>query len=444
MHRRWIGIAALVVASCGGAAVDGERAKRARSPAATASGGDEAPLAVDGDLSTRWRTGAAQARGQWFQVDLKAREVVAGVTMRSGDSAGEYARSFEVFAFDDPAGMGEPAARGKGDAQVVTASFAPRLARHVRVVLTDGAANAWSLHEIELSGAPSPAACVAAISPHEDLDPEERDARYQEELTRYCTGVGLGECEQALRARMKVDATGAAAQVLTGLLATGAHIALLRDHDARLRAFRGDPALACEVAAHDADGDYVADARDACPGTPRLTPVRADGCANTAVPAGPELEAVQRLMPRVALTLDARCAHVAPPVTPTPLGVFRLSRDPSVGKAIWLTRDPGTTGCPLFYEVEAVLNGGSFRSVVFAATEDVELPWTKRPDRAVQLNVRASDGGDRAEWADYGAHTRWLRARAVNLVGQRSAWSERVRPETAECAAGLPTGDGLQ
>jgi hypothetical protein len=74
----------------------------------------------------------------------------------------------------------------------------------------------------------------------------------------------------------------------------------------------------------------------------------------------------------------------------------------------------------------------------------VELPWTKRPERAVQFVVREADGGDRGAWADYGSYTRWLRVRAFNLVGQTSAWSDRVRPEYAECSAGLPTGDGLQ
>lgn len=449
MHRiRILGVAALVAASCGGAPLQRDGVKKTRPSTATASETEEEPsLAVDGDLATRWRTATPQARGQWFQVDLKTPRVVAGVVMRSGDSTGEYARAFEVYAFDDPDDLGAAVANGKGEGQVVTAAFGARLVSHVRVVLTDGADRPWSLHELELAAAPSPAGCVAAISPHEELEQRARDLRYQEDITRFCTGVDLGACEQTLRARMKVDQSEAVGQVLAGKMATGAHIALLRRHDAQLRAFRDDPnapALACEVVAHDADGDYVADGRDACSGTPPLTPVLVNGCADTSFPPGPDLEAVKKLMPRVALAIDERCARNPPPVTPSPLGVFRLSKDPTVGKAIWIARDPSTTGCPLFYEVEAAMNGGTFRSIVFAATEDVELPWTKRPERAVQFVVREADGGDRGAWADYGSYTRWLRVRAFNLVGQTSAWSDRVRPEYAECSAGLPTGDGLQ
>jgi hypothetical protein len=243
---------------------------------------------------------------------------------------------------------------------------------------------------------------------------------------------------------MNVDFFTAAAQLVTQRMSTGTYIAVLREREAKLAVFRKDPALACEVAAHDGDGDYVPDRLDACLGTPPLTPVLADGCTNTNVPPGPDFQGVNEHMPDLAVVLDPRCANNAAPATPTPLGVFRLSREPSWGKAIWISRNPGSAECPLFYEVEFQMEEGTLRSAIFKATEDVVLPWITRPERAVQFNVRTSDGGDRGAWAEHGSYTKEVRVRAFNLAGQRSDWSPFVRPEYAECSAGLPTGDGYQ
>lgn len=452
MNVRATGIAVLGLAvSCGGPAprggVDGGAAARIPAGNATASRSSlETPpsRAVDGDLATRWTTGAPQESGQWFQVDLKAPQVVAGIIMDSGASAGDFARAFEVFAFDDPSSVGPAVASGAGRGPTVPVTFEPRVASHVRVALTGNARAPWSLHEILVQGASSPSACAAAIVPSALLTGREREVQYQADLLRYCTGAGLASCEQTVRARMNVDFFMAAAQVYTGRMSTGTHIAVLRERQAKLRAFRKDPASACEVAAHDGDGDYVPDGADACPATPALTPVLADGCTNPGIPAGPDPRGVARQVSRLALALDPRCAHALPPPTPNPLGVSRLSRDPGVGKAIWLSRDPGTTGCPLYYEVEFTLNDGLPRSTIFKATEDVDLPWTVRPAGAVQFNVRASDGGDRGAWADYGSFTRSFRARAFDFAGQKSGWSDVVSPTYADCAAGQPSGDGIK
>jgi hypothetical protein len=243
---------------------------------------------------------------------------------------------------------------------------------------------------------------------------------------------------------MNVDFFMAAAQLTTGRMSTGTHLAVLREREARLRVFRTNPGLACDVAEHDRDRDYVPDAADACPDTPELTPVLANGCTNANVPPGPDAAEVEKHVPAIAITLDPRCANNPPPPTPTPLGVFRLSSNPTVGKAIWISRAPDVTGCPLYYEVELALNGddGRLRSIVFRAEEDVALSWTSPPERAVQLNVRVADGGERGAWAEYGAYTKALRVRAFNLAGQRSAWSPFVTPEYAECSGNEPTGDG--
>lgn len=454
MDVQSLGIAFLIVVavSCGGRAPGGgiDGGPPAAGPptgAGTASLSSVATppaRAVDGDLATRWTTGAPQASGQWFQVDLEPPRVVTGIVMDSGGSAEDYARAFEVFAFDDPASPGTPVASGTGDGAVVSVTFKPQAAKHVRVALKGNARAAWSIHELVVNGTASPSECTAAIVPRATLTGHEQEVQYQADLLKYCTGAGIANCEQTVRSRMNVDFFMAAAQLYTERMSTARHIAVLRDREAKLRAFRKDPAAACEVAAHDGDGDYVPDRTDACPDTPPLTPVLADGCTNTLLPAGPDIQGVNRQIARLALTFDPRCKNNEPPPTPNPLGVSRLSWDPSVGKAIWLSRAPGATGCPLYYEVEFTLSDGVLRSTVFKDTEDVPLPWTARPDGAVQFNIHVQDGGDRGAWAQYGSYTRTFRARAFNLAGQRSDWSEAVSPAYADCVAGQPTGDGIQ
>jgi fibronectin type 3 domain-containing protein len=122
-------------------------------PTGSPTGGDVATNALDGNIATRWSTGAAQAPGQYFQVDMGGTNTFGIVTMDSGGSAGDYAHGYQVFVSQDGQGWGSAVATGAGTGQVVTATFTPIAARWVRVVQTSTTAtNWWSIHEFNVYG----------------------------------------------------------------------------------------------------------------------------------------------------------------------------------------------------------------------------------------------------------------------------------------------------
>ena len=287
----------------------------------------------------------------------------------------------------------------------------------------------------------SPDTCAGAIQPNNALTGKAREVQYQSDILRYCTGTGISACEQTIRARMNVDFFLSAASVLTSRMTTGTYQLVVTDRDSKLPTFRSNPTLACDVAAHDADGDYVPDDQDACPNTPPLTPVLANGCTNHQVLVGADINALQNSTKYLGINVDPRCANAPRPAVPTPLGAFR-SGDPSLGKAIWISRDPYVTNCPLNYQVEAQLTDGAGpRPIMFQASEDTVLPWITRPSGAVQFNIHSGDAGNRGAWANYGVFTVTFRVRALNMAGSTSDWSDFFVFNNADCVAGQPCQD---
>lgn len=297
-------------------------------------------------------------------------------------------------------------------------------------------------HALLVPGLPrDPEACTASIQPSDSLTGRAREIQYQTDIVRFCTAGGTSTCEQTLRARINVDFFTAAASLFSDRMSTGVYVALLRERDAKMATFRDDPGLACRVVAGDGDGDFVPNGVDLCPNTPPLTPVLGDGCTNSQIPPGPDINQVKDVVRYIGVTADPRCTGAPFPTVPAPLGAFRWI-DPSFGKSVWISRDPDTSGCPLFYQIEFYLTDNSgLRTATFSAGEDTELPWISRPRGAVQFNIRASDPGDRAAWSSYAVFTRTFRARAFNQAGQRSAWSEFFTHGHEDCVAGQPCAD---
>jgi glucosylceramidase len=116
---------------------------------ATASLGVDAGLAVDGDASTRWSSGAAQAPGQYLQVDLGARKHFRRIAVDSGGNLGDYARGWQVSVGDDGTTW-RPLASGTGVGQLTTVDVQRTGARFLRVTATGAAANWWSVADVRL------------------------------------------------------------------------------------------------------------------------------------------------------------------------------------------------------------------------------------------------------------------------------------------------------
>jgi hypothetical protein len=117
----------------------------------TESGGSSA-RAIDGDITTRWSTGANQANGQWFQVDMGATNTFYQIILDAASSSGDYPRGYLVNVSNDGSNWGSPVATGAGSSAVTTISFATNTARHIRVTQTGNSGPWWSIHEFNVYG----------------------------------------------------------------------------------------------------------------------------------------------------------------------------------------------------------------------------------------------------------------------------------------------------
>ncbi len=110
----------------------------------------DARLAIDADGSTRWSGGAAQAPGQYLQLDLGRRTAFDRIALDSGDNLGDYARSWRIEASDDGTRW-HSLADGSGTGQLTTVDL-PRgtRARYLRITGTATAPNWWSLADVRL------------------------------------------------------------------------------------------------------------------------------------------------------------------------------------------------------------------------------------------------------------------------------------------------------
>ncbi|GAA2873196.1 glucosylceramidase [Actinoplanes cyaneus] len=111
--------------------------------------GEGAPLAVDGDASTRWSSGTAQAPGQYLQVDLGAAKTFRRVAIDSGGNLGDYARAWKLEVSRDGASW-RTAATGSGTGQLTDVDLPPTRARYLRITSTGSSASGWSIADLRL------------------------------------------------------------------------------------------------------------------------------------------------------------------------------------------------------------------------------------------------------------------------------------------------------
>jgi hypothetical protein len=121
-----------------------------------------ASYAVDGLAPTRWSTGAAQAAGQYFQIDFGGFVTVSQVVFDDsfGTSKGDYPRGYDVLASYDGVTFSKKllSVSGIDDAgAIVTGAFTPHAARYLRIQLTWSSGSWWSIHELTV-GCQVPAA----------------------------------------------------------------------------------------------------------------------------------------------------------------------------------------------------------------------------------------------------------------------------------------------
>ncbi|MFD0631917.1 discoidin domain-containing protein [Catenulispora yoronensis] len=113
---------------------------------ASASAGT-AGAALDGDATTGWSSGAAQAGGEWLQVDLGAPTQLDRVYVDAAANAGQYPAAYQVAVSSDGTTW-STVTSGAATAQRQSIAFPPRVARYLRVTQTGTGASPWTVAEI--------------------------------------------------------------------------------------------------------------------------------------------------------------------------------------------------------------------------------------------------------------------------------------------------------
>ncbi len=119
-----------------------------RSATASVNGAD-AGLLIDADGSTVWQSKAAQAPGQWVQVDLGKAQTFRQVALDSGGNLGDYAHGQSVAVSNDGSRW-RTVADGTSNSQLTTIDLPPTRARYIRVTQTGTAGNWWSLADVRI------------------------------------------------------------------------------------------------------------------------------------------------------------------------------------------------------------------------------------------------------------------------------------------------------
>ena len=109
---------------------------------------DVAANAVDADASTRYSSGAAQAPGQYLQVDFGKAVNARRVVFDTGASTGDYPRGYSVSTSKDGATWTTATASGVGSGQFTTVDLKGTPIRYVRLTLTAANGSWWSVADV--------------------------------------------------------------------------------------------------------------------------------------------------------------------------------------------------------------------------------------------------------------------------------------------------------
>jgi mono/diheme cytochrome c family protein len=109
------------------------------------------PLAVDGNLLTRYNTGRPQASGMWVQVELPEAAEIAGIELNSGMSTNDFPRGYKVELSTDGVKWLLALVTEHSSALRNQILFPPITAKFIRVTLTASDPNfPWSIHEMQI------------------------------------------------------------------------------------------------------------------------------------------------------------------------------------------------------------------------------------------------------------------------------------------------------
>ena len=135
---------------------EGWTATASHQPASATPTADSPNCVIDSNPGNRWTSGAAQAVGMWFCVDLGTAQTFSRLELDC-QSAGDYIRNYELVVSDDGETWSAPIASGAGNGGIMTVDFPAQTARYLKIVSTgnDGV-SWWSINELNLYNQPAP------------------------------------------------------------------------------------------------------------------------------------------------------------------------------------------------------------------------------------------------------------------------------------------------
>lgn len=87
----------------------------------------------------------------WFQVDLGKEIAIPRLVLNAAASGNDFPRGYKVYLSADGKAWGDPAAEGKGSANVTSIDLAAKKARFVKIEQTGAVEGGyWSIHELEI------------------------------------------------------------------------------------------------------------------------------------------------------------------------------------------------------------------------------------------------------------------------------------------------------
>ncbi|MEO7426107.1 MAG: glycoside hydrolase family 9 protein [Fibrobacteria bacterium] len=123
---------------------------KATASASSSNAGEGATSALDGVLTTRWTSGAGQAPGMWFQLDMGYPRSFDQVTLDASSSGSDFPQGYKVYASNDPAVPGTALAEGAGEAVTTIKLSATQKAQFIRVECTKSTGSFFSINEINV------------------------------------------------------------------------------------------------------------------------------------------------------------------------------------------------------------------------------------------------------------------------------------------------------
>ncbi|SEH57085.1 MULTISPECIES: discoidin domain-containing protein [unclassified Leifsonia] len=110
---------------------------------------DALPHVLDGDLTTRYSSGASLTNGMAIQLDMAQVRTFNRVVIDSGTSTSDYAPSADVYVSQDATTWTKVTSITNGQ-PVEVATFESQTARYLKIVSTGSAGNWWSIAEINV------------------------------------------------------------------------------------------------------------------------------------------------------------------------------------------------------------------------------------------------------------------------------------------------------